>query len=67
MQTDLIAVGSQRQLFLDDFFFASRNNVSLTMHTPRLQEVVLVRDRPWESRSLDCPGVLKDGGRYRMW
>ena len=67
MQQDPIAVGSQRQLFLDDLFFASRNNVSLTMHTPLLQEVALVRDRPWESRSLDCPSVLKDGGRYRLW
>ena len=62
-----IDVGSERQLFLDDLFFESRSGVELKMHTPRAEEVMFQRDRPWEGRSLDTPCIVQDGDIYRMW
>jgi hypothetical protein len=62
-----IDVGNRRQLFLDDLWFDPHSGVELVMQTPRLEEVVIVRDRPWEGLGLDTPCLLKDGGRYRLW
>ena len=62
-----IDVGNQRQLFLDDLWFDPNSGTELVMQTPRLEEVMLVRDRPWESMSLDTPCLVKDGGRFRLW
>ena len=66
-----ISVGSQRQLFFDDFWFDAQEKVKLTLHPPKLEEVVLESDQPWETGP-DCGGVyyssiLLDGDRYRMW
>lgn len=60
-------VGTQRQLFIDDAWFASQSNIALTMHHPDLREVVMVCDRPWEKGVLHYSCVLLDEGRYRMW
>jgi hypothetical protein len=62
-----IDVGTRRQLFLDDLWFDPQSGLELVMQTPRLEEVLVVRDRPWEGLSLDTPCLLKDGGRYRLW
>jgi len=62
-----IDVGNQRQLFLYDLWFDPHSGVELVMQIPRLEEVLIVRDRPWEGLSLDTPCLLKDEGRYRLW
>ncbi|MBV7329327.1 hypothetical protein KFU94_13970 [Chloroflexi bacterium TSY] len=67
MTMDPLSVGTQRQLFIDDFWFASQSNVTLTLHRPELREVVMTCDRPWEMGVLHYSCVLLDEGRYRMW
>ena len=67
MSQDPIAVGSQRQLFIDDFWFESQDRIQLTMHRPEIREVALPSDRPWEIAGVHCYCVLLDGSRYRMW
>ena len=62
-----IDVGSDRQLFLDDLFFESRSGSELKMHKPRAEEVIFQRDKPWETRSLDTPCIVRDSDLYRMW
>jgi hypothetical protein len=62
-----IDVGSDRQLFLDDLFFESNSGIELKMHKPRAEEVIFQRDKPWETRSLDTPCIVRDGDLYRMW
>ncbi len=63
----VLDVGSRRQLFLDPLWFDPQSGVELVMQTPRLEEVLLVRDRPWEGLGLDTPCLMKDGGRFRLW
>ena len=63
-----IAVGSKRQLFIDELWFDKQEKIKLTRHTPEAREPVLVGDRPWEKdaiRAYTC--VLKDGDHFRMW
>lgn len=65
--TGPIQVGSDRQLFLDDLWFDSQDNVRLEMHPPVVQDVVLRADQPWENGGINLPNVVMDGDRYRMW
>jgi hypothetical protein len=64
---DPIQVGSDRQLFLDEMWFDSQDNVRLEMHRPVIQDVALNADQPWENGGINLPNVVKDGDRYRMW
>ena len=67
MNTGPLHVGSNRQLFLDERWFDSQDNVRLEMHAPVVRDVALKADRPWENGGINLPNVVRDGGRYRMW
>jgi hypothetical protein len=57
-----------RHLFLDPGFVTSSPQVSLRVNPPRSGEVVLRRDRPWESFMITFyVSVVDEGGRLRMW
>ncbi|MDG1894359.1 MAG: hypothetical protein P8J37_05585 [Fuerstiella sp.] len=69
-----INVGSDKQLFLDDLFFATSKDVTLKIQPPRKTgEVILRREHRWESATLNWFNVVQDEGRidaiakYRMW
>lgn len=66
--TNVIAVGREKQLFLDDLFFRYATNVSLRLHPARKTgERVLTPDQPWENASLNWFSVLQEKGKFRMW
>lgn len=66
--TNVIEVGNQKQLFLDDLFFRSATNVSLRVHPARKTgERILEADQPWEDASLNWFSVLQAQGKFRMW
>lgn len=66
-QAGAIDVGSKRQLFLDDLWFARQDNIKLTFHRPVLREVIMKCDRPWEAKLLHFTCTFRDGDRFRMW
>lgn len=62
------AVGSEKQLFIDDLFFAGATNVALRIHPPRkTNERTLQSDRVWENATLNWFNVLQEGSRFRLW
>ncbi len=65
---ETITVGEQKQLFIDDLFFAAQEGIALRVN-PALKtgEKNVVRDKPWESVTLNWVNVMKDAGKYRMW
>ena len=63
----VVDVGSERQLFLDDFWFDSRQGIRLTRHPPQPREVSLSCVEPWEGKELHYSSVVRDRGLYRMW
>ena len=67
MDSAPIDIGSDRQLFIDDLFFDSRDGVELRIHSPRPENVAIDSDKPWESRSVHYSSVLRDGDLFRMW
>ena len=65
------AIGSRRELFVDDFLIGGLNGVRLKLHEPKPGGVAIRYDTPWEGYP-DTPlsfftTVLKDGDTYRMY
>lgn len=68
-QHDLVALGSRRELFVDDALIDHfTGSAALRLHPPVPREVSLVTDRPWEGNM--CGGyktVFRDGPIVRMY
>jgi len=69
-----IDVGSRKQLFVDELFFAVSKGITLKIQPPRKTgEIVLRPEHPWESATINWFNVMQDSGRidekakYRMW
>ena len=65
------AIGSRRELFVDDFLIDGLNGARLKLHEPKPGGVAVRYDTPWEGYP-DLPlsfytTVLKDGDTYRMY
>jgi len=46
---------------------AELSNARLTLHAPKLREVAIVHDKPWEGSVCCYHTVFKDGNLYRMY
>ena len=63
-------LGANKHLFLDEFMIAEKSNVKLTVNPPRLEELVLIADKPWERGGITAYcNVLWDpqAGQYRLY
>lgn len=45
-------IGSDRQLFLDDFWIDRSEGVTRELHHPVRREAAVARDKPWEGGGL---------------
>ncbi len=71
---EVIDVGSRKQLFIDESFFATSKGVTLKVKPPqKTGERILRPEQPWENAALSWFNVVQDAGRiddrarYRMW
>lgn len=65
---EAIDVGSRKQLFIDDRFFAENDAITLVVNPPRKEEAVLRPERPWESKRVGAySSVVEYEGKYLMW
>jgi len=62
-----LPIGSNLQLFVDDYLIESLEGVTLQLQSPRLGERVLTFDQPWEGNLSGYVTVFKDDDRYRMY
>lgn len=62
-----VRVGSALQFFADARIIGKTRGLGLKLHPPRRAEIALDMTQPWEGAASNCPVVLKDGDRYRMW
>jgi hypothetical protein len=57
-----------RHLFLDPAFVQEATGAALKVNPPRMDTVVIRRDKPWEEFMITFYlTVLDDGGKLRMW
>lgn len=63
----VIELGSQRELFVDEFLVAKKTQLEFRLHEPVPREVVMIRNKPWEGSGSDFETVIRDGDLIRMW
>jgi hypothetical protein len=65
---DVINIGSQRELFIDDFLMGEvTGKAELRLHHPAIQEIAFNCDRPWEGSGSLYFSIFKDHDIYRMY
>jgi len=62
-----IDIGSQRELFVDDFLIDKLRDVRRRLHRPTPRDVAIVHDQPWEGNTCFYHTVFRDGDLYRMY
>ena len=60
-------IGTDRQLFVDDFWIADSKDTTRILHQPTRREPVIEKDFPWEEGHVGGATVAYDGEQYRMW
>ncbi len=66
-ETPVTPLGSRLEVLWDMDRIACLDNARLTLHPPKLREVSIVHDKPWEGNVCCYHTVFKDGSRYRMY
>lgn len=62
-----LAIGSRRELFVDDYLIDSMKHAHRVLHKPTPREVVLKHHEPWEGSGSGYHSVFRDGDKYRMY
>jgi hypothetical protein len=67
MASDLVDIGSRRELFVDDAVVEKLTHTALKLHHPQYDGVALEFDKPWEGAFCGYATVIKDGDVFRMY
>ncbi len=62
-----VHIGSDRQLFVDDFWINKSTDVNRKLHRPISQGVVIPGDKPWDAGNIWAMTIIEDEGKYRAW
>ncbi|GEO22787.1 hypothetical protein CQA01_33210 [Cyclobacterium qasimii] len=60
-------IGSNRELFVDEYLIADLNGAKLKMHEPIDEGAVIKFEKPWEGAFSAYFTVIKDGDTYRAY
>ena len=66
-RTNVVDIGSQRQLFVSRNLIDRLDGATLKLHPPQAKEIVLQFDQPWEGIYSGYETVLQDGDTYRLY
>ena len=62
-----IHIGTDRQLFVDDFWIDEAKYVTRHLHEPVRREVVISAEHPWERGGVSYMVTFREGERFRAW
>ena len=65
--SDIIDIGSRRELFVDSFLIEKMNNAVLELHHPVDEGPVFYFDKSWEGPFSAYCTILKDGNLFRAY
>jgi hypothetical protein len=66
-RSEVIDLGSRRELFVDYFLIEKLTGAELQMHEPHRDGIAIKFDKPWEGGFSCYTTVIKDGPVYRMY
>ncbi len=61
-----LEIGTDRQLFVDDFLIDEARGTARFLHEPAQRAPVIEPDRPWDMNP-GSAGFMQDGDRFRAW
>ena len=64
---DPVDIGSDRQLFVDDYWIDRIDGARRRLHRPTARETAIAIDRPWERGGVSYLNTFPDEGVYRGW
>ncbi len=65
--TNVIQVGSERELFVDHYLIDQLDGCRLVLHAPHDEGAVLQFDKPWEGAFCGYATVIKDADIFRLY
>ena len=65
--SDILRIGSRRELFVDRFLVEKLQGVRFQLHNPRPAEKAVTLDRPWEKSINNGVSVIKDESRFLLY
>ncbi|MCZ6681352.1 MAG: hypothetical protein O7E52_29410 [Candidatus Poribacteria bacterium] len=60
-------IGTNRQLFVDDFWIADAKGITRRLHAPVPREIAIAAEHPWERGGVSYMVTFRDGDRFRAW
>jgi len=66
-ETDIVQIGSRRELFVDTFLIDRMKGVNLVLHEPHDEGSVLYFDKIWEGPFSGYSTVIDDGDMFRLY
>jgi hypothetical protein len=65
--SDVIDVGSRRQLFVGRDLIDGMDGVQQVLHQPERREIAIKPDHEWEKHGVSYMATFKDGDRFKAW
>ena len=62
-----IHIGTDRQLFVDDFWIDEAQDVTRRLHEPVRREIVISAEHPWERGGVSYMVTFRESDRFRAW
>ena len=63
--SEVIDIGTRRQLFVDDFLIDNMEGVELRLHAPESRGVVVEFEEAWEGSTIDYHTVVKEAASLK--
>lgn len=62
-----LQIGSNRELFVDQYLIEKLNNITQQLHTPKNEGTVLKFDNLWEGNFSGYSTIIKDGTQFKLY
>lgn len=63
----VVEVGTRVEMFVDEWLIEEKRGVSLKLHPPRREEIVLSFDQPWEGKFSGYATVIQEQDKIRLY
>ncbi len=63
----VLQIGSNRELFVDQYLIEKLNGVTQELHSPHNEGIVFTFDKPWEGNFCGYGTIIKDGTQFKLY
>ncbi|RKN66062.1 hypothetical protein [Paenibacillus ginsengarvi] len=63
----VVEIGTKVEMFVDEWLIEEKRGLSLKLHPPRREEIVLSFDQPWEGKGSGYVTVIQEQDKIRMY